>query len=790
MQKRDFAVNASALVDAFGDLPVWLLWKKEPGKGGKIDKRPYAATRSGHAGANDKTARADFQTAAARFAASPGFYDGIGLAASTEHEIICVDVDHCIDAETGEMSPLADEVLEAFEGQYIERSQSGTGLHVVTRGMIPRSFNNSTAGFEMYADAHFLALTADVLCNGEPGYCEAVNRLFGQYAPPEIEASAPTYEEGEPQFSDEEIIEHAMKRGIFPLLWKGDYEEAGYGSRSEADIALCLSLAFWGERNEEVIDRLFRRSGLYREKWERDDYRQYTIRKACGKLKRSYGEWLREEQKKDFETEVADDPEAVNVLARIQTLDPIHMDGFRCDDIGFAKLFAAVFERRLKYNADAQRWMSFDGRRWQKDCKDGLHAKSCAKLFQRALLRYAADQDNEAFQKAVSKLAGASPRVSLLKDSQDRMPCRYEDFDRDPYLFNCPNGVLDLRTFVLQKHDPDLMLSKLAGADYDPEADTAMFDRFVHEIMQDDNGMVEYLQTLFGYALIGESEREELYILHGATTRNGKSTLLETLCAAFGDYAANIQPESLAQQDRRGSGVSGDIARLDGVRLLHCAEPKKHMRLDVALIKQLTGRDKVTARELYESEREFVPVFTLFMNANHLPVVNDDTLFRSGRVKVIPFDRHFDEAEQDQGLKTRLLRAENLAAALVWCVKGLQRYTECRGKISLPVKVQTATDAYRLSSDKLQNFINDCLEPDMLGAITAKDFYAAYSSWCVQNHHGTESKGQIMQLLRERNLLSDTATVNGKTLRNVIKGYTLPDESRQFTVDFDDDIEL
>ena len=207
-------------------------------------------------------------------------------------------------------------------------------------------------------------------------------------------------------------------------------------------------------------------------------------------------------------------------------------------------------------------------------------------------------------------------------------------------------------------------------------------------------------------------------------------------------------------------------------------------------MKQLTGRDKVTARELYESEREFVPVFKLFMNATHLPVVNDDTLFRSGRVKVIPFDRHFDEAEQDQGLKTRLLRAENLVAALVWCVKGLQRYTGCRGKINLPVKVQTATDAYRLSSDKLQNFINDCLEPDMLGAITAKDFYASYSSWCVQNHHGTESKGQIMQLLRERNLLSDTATVNGKTLRNIIKGYTLPEESRQYTVDFDDDIEL
>ncbi len=465
------------------------------------------------------------------------------------------------------------------------------------------------------------------------------------------------------------------------------------------------------------------------------------------------------------------------VEERLKAIDPANSKAYNtADDIASAQLFKAVFGQFVRYNATAKSWYVYDGIRWKPDPGD-LTVETYAKLLSRALLIYSADVPSKDFLTYVYHLQERRRRRTMIDDARDLLPVLQTDFDADPYLFNCQNCVLNLKDHKVIDHDPDLLLSKVANVAFDPDAGSDIFETFMDQIMQGDRAKIEYLQTLFGYAMTGTNEREECTMLYGATTRNGKGTLTNTIKHLFGDYGANIQPETLAmQKNRDGRTASGDIARLNGVRFLQMSEPPKRMKIDVALLKTLIGRDVITARHLYEREFEFTPCFKLFINTNFLPVVLDDTLFSSGRVKVVTFDRHFDEAEQDHTLKDRLQSPEALSGILNWILKGLKRYHANGNTISIPDSVQTATDEYRAKSDKVKNFIDEVLTPDDRAVVKAKEVYLAYGKWCHLNGYGVENKSNFLTELRAKGLLSDTGTINGRTYHNVVKGYTIDDE--------------
>lgn len=465
------------------------------------------------------------------------------------------------------------------------------------------------------------------------------------------------------------------------------------------------------------------------------------------------------------------------VISKVNTINPATADFMSAyDDISSAQLFMRVFGEYVRYNATAKAWYVYDGVVWKPDPED-LVVERYSQYLARALLRCSADTQSQVFLDYVYKMQKRPQRRTMLEDARNLVPVLQHDFDTDPYLFNCQNGVLNLRDGTFMKHDPRLLLTKVANVAYDPIAKHDIFDEFMDQIMLGDQPKIEYLQTLFGYAMTGTNEREECYMLYGSTTRNGKGTLTNTMNHLFGGYGANIQPETLAmQKNRDGRQASGDIARLDGVRFLQMSEPPKRMKLDVALLKTLTGRDVITARRLYESEFQFIPCFKLFINTNFLPVVLDDTLFSSGRVKVITFDRHFSDSEQDHSLKDRLQQPEVLSGILNWCIEGLNRYHEHGNTIRTPDNVRKTTDDYRQKSDKVKSFIEEVLVENPFVSITARDVYTAYVKWCQLNGYGVENKSNFFDELRTKGLLSESGTVNGKTVHNVVKGYMLEDD--------------
>ena len=148
-------------------------------------------------------------------------------------------------------------------------------------------------------------------------------------------------------------------------------------------------------------------------------------------------------------------------------------------------------------------------------------------------------------------------------------------------------------------------------------------------------------------------------------------------------------------------------------------------------------------------------------------------MFSSGRVKVITFDRHFDESEQDKGLKDRFRRPENASGILNWMLQGLQEYY--RIGLCPPEAVVNASDQYRRDSDKMGAFILDCMIEKVGGVSSAKEAYDRYSVWCSDNGFHCENKRNFFQVLKRKGIFKDSGTIAGKTVRNVISGYVLDD---------------
>lgn len=422
-------------------------------------------------------------------------------------------------------------------------------------------------------------------------------------------------------------------------------------------------------------------------------------------------------------------------LERLVELRPEQNERYAWNDLGDGNLFADWYWDVARYVPERRLWYIYDGQVWRPDL-GGVGIMQLCKELACVLGLYAANVPDprlrEGYDKHVRRWLARRRRETILQDAAAVHPVRLSAFDTDPYLLNCRNGTLDLRTRAFHPHDPGDGCSRMAGVDYDPDARCPEWEKFLSEVMQGDAGRALFLQKALGYALTGDTGQECLFILYGATSRNGKGTAMETFLRLMGDYGRSARPESIAWRQSQGGGQANeDIARLAGARFVNLSEPDKKMTLNAALVKSLTGSDTITARYLHENSFEYRPQFKLFINTNYLPRINDLTLFSSGRIKLIPFERHFTEAERDPGLKQRLVRPASLSGILNWCLDGLRQLRE--EGFAAPPSVVQATAEYRSSMDKIGRFLDDVLERDPDGELLLSDAYQLYTAWCMRS---------------------------------------------------------
>ncbi len=722
------------------ELKNWLVWRLEDTGRDKPAKVPYSV-HGGRGKTNDPATWGGFSEAAA-LCEREG-YNGVGFV-FTSTPYVGIDIDGCIDPATGEISQEAADIIETAQS-YTEVSQSGRGFHIILRGKLPEG-KRRQGPFEMYGGGspRYFALTGNVW-GRYPAITEgqaAIDAVHTKYInTPEKAAQKPAEGAGGGQpvhLEDGELLARAFSArngGAFLALYGGEWS-GKYSSQSEADIAFCNMLAFWTGCDDEQMDRIFRTSGLMRPKWDEMrgvcTYGQKTITEACDKCETVY-----QLDPRRHIAELAAGAEGKTLA----DLRPEKTSRYGWHDMGSSYLFADWYRDKARYAPERKKWFVYNGRVWEPDTGDLKTMELCKKLADN-LMVYALSLEDEQIKQDYIKFAGKwqrrAYRETILKDAASVYPISISAFDADPFLFNCQNGTLDLRTRTFRQHNAADLLSKIAGVEYAAGASSARWERFIDEVMQGDREKAAFLQKALGYALTGDTRHECFFLLYGPTSRNGKGTTMETYMRLMGDYGRTAKPDTITQkQTANGSGPSEDIARLAGARFVNISEPDKKMVLSAALVKTLTGNDTVTARFLNENSFEFRPQFKLFINTNHLPATTDTTLFSSGRVKVIPFERHFSESERDKGLKLELAEPENLSGILNWCMEGLRKI-DAEG-FEPPDAVLAATDEYRKNTDKIERFLEDEMTKDAQGGARTAEVYARYKEWCYKNNYFPEN---------------------------------------------------
>ena len=232
-----------------------------------------------------------------------------------------------------------------------------------------------------------------------------------------------------------------------------------------------------------------------------------------------------------------------------------------------------------------------------------------------------------------------------------------------------------------------------------------------------------------------------------------------------------VAPETIAAKQRNSSGPSEDLARLAGRRLANISEPSRGMRLNAAQVKSMTGNDSINARFLHCNSFDFRPQFKLYINTNYLPSVDDMSLFSSNRVRVIPFDRHFEPQEQDPNLKHLFAEEDAKSAILNWLIAGW-RLLQKEG-LNSPAAVVEATKEYSHDSNKIALFAEDNLEPDANREVRTSEIYAHYKVWCEVNGCLPENSTNFKKSLQAIGTVVRKRPRDGSEKTTLLLGYRL-----------------
>lgn len=416
-------------------------------------------------------------------------------------------------------------------------------------------------------------------------------------------------------------------------------------------------------------------------------------------------------------------------------------------DMGNAERLADRHGAQLRYVQAFRRFYVWDGSRFRPD--DTGRAEQLAKDTVRSIYSEASlAPDSPSRTKIASHGVGSerATRIRAMLDvvrSEQGIGVRPEELDRDPWKLNVANGTIDLRTGVLHPHDPADLITKLSPVAYDPGASCPTFESFLDRVMGGNDDLIRFLQRAAGYTLTADIREQVLFFFYG-TGANGKTTFLNTLLAVLGEYGRQADPELLVS--KRGDVHPTGVADLAGARLAVCTEVEQGKRLAEALVKQLTGGDRIKARFMRGDFFEFEPSHKLLLAANHKPVIRgiDHAIWR--RILLIPFNVTIPDAEQDKDLPGKL--RDELPGILAWAVRGCLTWQQIG--LAPPDEVRVATNTYRAEMDTIGDFIAERCTVGDGERVMSKDVYSAYTDWCEGNGERPLSQRALGMRLAER----------------------------------------
>jgi putative DNA primase/helicase len=675
----------------------FVAWREED-RDGDPTKVPYSI-RGGRASSTNPDTWAPFGDVAVY--AEENSMDGIGFVFTEDDPYTGIDLDKCRNRETGEIAPWARKIVAALNS-YTEVSPSGTGLHIFVKATLPGR-NNRKGPVEMYESGRYFTITGRHL-EGTPAEIherqDVLERLyhhvFKNEKPGEAgEAGEANGHSPRPMdVGDGELLELAMqaKNGEkFSRLWRGDTGDYAH-DESRADLAFCSLLAFWTDGDTERMDRLFRQSGLMRDKWNRRDYRERTFSKVL-----------------EGKTEFFQPGEA----------DSVKVNGSRPKTNGKPSppTHDELRDRWIGGNPNhaygLSEWRHYERGMWPAVSETSVKRKLSAVIEE-------------------AKPEGIKPTASILASVTELTRVKVfvpdERWDADPDILICKNGALRISTGELEYHRADHYATSAVPYEYRPGVKTLAWDYFIRNTVP---VAAAFLQEFAGYALTTNMSHELAVWLYGPPG-SGKSTFLAGLQAMLGHRAGIL---GLADLEKS----RFTLADLPGKTLVVASEQPSAYLASTNTLNAIISGEPIQVERKYRDPFTVIPRTKVCWAMNELPRVADANsgLFR--RVKVVGFPK-LPEDKRDPEIK-QLIEQEG-AGILNWALEGLNRLNQ-RGHFEVPAGVLDATKQFRENNDVPALFIEDRCIRGAGFEMPAARLYREYKYWCEENGHRPQSSTRV-----------------------------------------------
>lgn len=421
-----------------------------------------------------------------------------------------------------------------------------------------------------------------------------------------------------------------------------------------------------------------------------------------------------------------------------------------CTDVGNAERIARAHGADLRWVEAWDAWLAWDGRRWTRDETGEVVRRAIDTV--RQIGAEAAACQHEGERKALlthaikSESRGAIMSAVLLLRSQAGLAATPEAFDADPWILNCRNGLVDLRTGELWPHRRDAMCTKMCPVDFNPAAPAPAWEAFLASSLPDAE-VRAYVQRLAGYAATGVI-REHVLPIHYGGGGNGKSTLTEALLHVLGEYAQQVPTSVLMSHEHDVHPT--EKATLRGLRLAACSETAKGRALDEAQVKALTGGERISARVMRGDFFEFDPTHTLWLSTNNKPTIRETSSGIWRRVHLIPWVTEIPKEQQDTELPAKI-RSE-AEGVLRWVVDGCLAWG--RTGLAAPDAVVAATQEYRAESDWLGDFLAARTGPG--DGVMAGALYKSFCAWCEVAGQQARSQTAFGRAMNEKGIAKHT----------------------------------
>ena len=766
-QPDALAVEFAALAETLTDRDAWVCWEyvwKHDREG--WTKLPIDPSTGDAASSTDSETWSSFEEAQQHYRETEQT-DGVGYVVSEEDIIVGVDLDDCVDAASGEIDSWAREVVDSIPS-YWERSPSGTGLRGFGLGYLPdgktrADVEDADGHIEVYETGRYLTLTGKQL-EASTDDVEQVNSelhdLHAEYiADNDEDDSVETGSEppnptpdgdktGSSDLSDADVVAKAKdaKNGDkFERLWKGD--TSGYASHSEADLALCNLLAFWTGCDKAQIDRLFRDSGLHRDKWDeqRGDhtYGERTISEAVWRTDETYNPEQGVSKPRDRPEEPQRETEGSN-----PSLNPATVKGWAglgendsvsdLTDREKAAVVCDIAQERddlhVRVRRDNRSLWSCDGGIWKPEGDRELEHAARTAL---GSMNYGSN---------------VSTQLKAQAKARRELEVEQETFGLPPGLVAVENGVVYLEAaagdggdLALRDLKPeDFALARLP-VEYDPNATYDEWEQYVHEWAED--GKADALQEYVGYCLhVGALPIDRALLLVG-TGANGKSTFLHVVRALLGEKnTTSIGLQTLANEKDAVAEFYGSVANIDDDL------SSRKLGQGLGMFKKLTAGDRVRGRRLYEDGFEFKATGKHLYAANQVPQVDvddeDEAFWR--RWLLVEFPNHYPPSDRDPNLRDRFTRDEELSGVLNWAIDGWKRLLKQGRFTGEEEQAYNKRKRWQSWGDSVDEFISQCVENDPdADRISTSEAHRRYKAWCVANGKDTVGQSSFTSSLKK-----------------------------------------